>query len=210
MADAMRAGMEKAGTIHRTEGSRYRRFAAYLSMVLAACLGLAVSFANAQTGGQGALEGEILDPTRAVIASATITATNQASRVSTTVKSTSAGVYEITPLIPGVYTISVAAKGFRDFEQENIEVNGLTITGYNAVLTVGAEDQTIVVTEAPPQLQTTNATLGGVVTNETYESLPVLMNLSQRDPTAWTACQRPLQTCRAITAWFPFRFPLNP
>src|ERR1700735_1946005 len=70
----------------------------------------------AQTGGQGALEGTITDPTGAVVANATVTATNQASNVSTTRTSSSAGLYEITPLIPGVYTVTVTATGFQAFK----------------------------------------------------------------------------------------------
>jgi len=156
-----------------------------LVFVFILALGFFVFTSKAQTSGQGGLEGTITDSTGAVIPSAAITATNQASGVSTSRQSSSAGAYEIAPLIPGVYTVTVNAKGFQTIRQENIEVNGLTVTGYNAVMTVGRETQTVVVTTAPPQLQTTNATLGGVITNQTYESLPNLMGGQQRDPTAF-------------------------
>ncbi|HXU20111.1 MAG TPA: TonB-dependent receptor [Verrucomicrobiae bacterium] len=156
-----------------------------LVFVFILTLGFFVFTSQAQTSGQGGLEGTITDSTGAVIPSAAITATNQASGVSTSRQSSSAGAYEIAPLIPGVYTVTVNAKGFQTIRQENIEVNGLTVTGYNAVMTVGRETQTVVVTTAPPQLQTTNATLGGVITNQTYESLPNLMGGQQRDPTAF-------------------------
>jgi hypothetical protein len=149
------------------------------------CFGWTTLVASAQTGGQGALEGTVTDQTKAVIPHAVVVATNQASGVSTTHTTTSAGVYQISPLIPGIYTVTVSAKGFKISEQKNIEVNGMTITGYNATLTVGSEDITMTVTAAPPQLQTTNATLGDVITNKTYESLPVLMGGLQRDPTAF-------------------------
>jgi hypothetical protein len=148
------------------------------------CLGWTTLVVSAQTGGQGALEGTITDQMKAVIPHAVVVATNQASGVSTTHETTSAGVYQISPLIPGIYTVTVSAKGFKISEQKNIEVNGMTITGYNATLTVGSEDITMTVTAAPPQLQTTNSTLGDVITNKTYESLPVLMGGLQRDPTA--------------------------
>ncbi|MFT4111156.1 TonB-dependent receptor domain-containing protein [Silvibacterium sp.] len=169
----------------RSQKPHLRQVASRLICILIAGLGLVTPFAVAQTGGQGAVEGTVTDPQGALVPNATVTATNQATNVSTSIKSSSAGVYEITPLIPGVYTLSVSASGFKDLKQQNIEVNGLTITGYNAVLTLGEQSQTVTVTEAPPQLQTTNATLGGVITNKTYESLPVLMSNAQRDPTAY-------------------------
>jgi uncharacterized membrane protein YeaQ/YmgE (transglycosylase-associated protein family) len=155
-----------------------------LVLLLGVLVGLTAPL-MAQTGGQGALEGSVLDPGGAAVAHATVTAINQASGVASTRSSSSAGVYEITPLIPGIYTITVTADGFETLKQENIEVNGMAITGYNATLKLGAANETVTVTDAPPQLETTNATLGDVITNETYSSLPVLMNNLQRDPTAF-------------------------
>lgn len=109
---------------------------------------------------------------------------DQASNVATIRVSSGSGLYNITPLIPGVYTITVTASGFKVLTQKNIEVNGLTVTGLNIKLSVGSPEQTVTVTEAPPLLQTTNASIGAVITNETYEALPLIMNNQQRDPTS--------------------------
>ncbi len=158
-------------------------------MVLASFLVFGAGWLPAQTGGQGALEGTVTDQAGAVVPNATVTATDQASNVSTTRSSSSAGVYEITPLIPGVYTVTVTAPGFEAFKQQNIEVNGLNATGFNAELQVGSAEQTITVSSAPPELNTTNPTLGGTITNETYESLPNIMNGQQRDPTAFATLE---------------------
>ena len=157
------------------------RSAVMISLVILS--GICISWA--QTGGQGALEGTVVDSVGAVIPHATITATNQASGTASTRITSSAGAYEISPLIPGIYTVIVTAKGFETLRQENIEVNGLTITGFNAKLTIGAVSETITVTEAPAELQTTNATLGTTVTNDTYEKLPFIMSNQQRDATSY-------------------------
>ena len=140
---------------------------------------------RAQTTGQGALEGSVLDPGGAVVPNAVVTAVDQASHVASVRKSSGAGLYSITPLVPGVYNLTVSAPGFETLKQENIEVNGLTVTGLNMTLKVGSENQSVTVTDAPPQLQTTSATVGEVITHETYESLPLVMNNQQRDPTAF-------------------------
>ena len=140
--------------------------------------------ALAQTGGEGALEGTVTDPTGAAIPNAAVTAINQASNVSTARTSTSAGLYSITPLIPGVYTITVTANGFSTLTQKNIEVNGLTVTGFNPKLSPGAVDESVTVSEAPPLLQTTSPSVEAVITQQTYESLPLVMNNQQRDPSA--------------------------
>jgi hypothetical protein len=155
-----------------------------LAIGLFTALGLAIP-AIAQTGGQGAIEGTVTDSTGAVVPNATVTVTDQASKVSTTRSTSSAGLYNIAPLIPDSYTVTVTAKGFQTSKQQNIVVNGLNVTGYNVSLTVGSADQTITVSEAPPALDTTNAQLSTVIDNRTYESLPVLMGGQQRDPTAF-------------------------
>lgn len=139
----------------------------------------------AQTGGQGALEGVVSSSDNAPIASALLTATNEATGVAITRMTSSAGVYQVTPLTPGLYTLQIKANGFESFEQKHIEVNGLSSTGFNIHLGVGAEEQTVIVNDPPPVLQTTNATLGLVITNEVYQSLPILMSNQQRDPAAF-------------------------
>ena len=141
--------------------------------------------ALAQTAGQGALQGTITDPSGAVVPNASVVATAQASGVQTKAASSSAGLYNLTPLAPDLYTVTVTAPGFKVFTQKNIEVNGLNITGFNAKLTLGADNEVVTVSEAPPELQTTSATVGAVLTTETYESLPLIMNNQQRDPTAF-------------------------
>jgi hypothetical protein len=167
--------------IRSIAGSKYQRRS--VATLLAAVFAIAIP-AIAQTGGEGALEGTVTDATGAAIPSATVTATNQASNVKATRASTSAGLYSITPLIPGVYTVTVTAQGFSTLTQKNIEVNGLSVTGFNPKLSPGAVDTSVTVTEAPPQLQTSSATVGDVLTNQVYESLPIIMNGQQRDPTS--------------------------
>ncbi|HZQ43574.1 MAG TPA: carboxypeptidase regulatory-like domain-containing protein [Acidobacteriaceae bacterium] len=158
-----------------------RSFAVLLAVSFLACAGSAVL---AQTGGEGALEGTVTDSTGAAIPNATVTATNQASKVSTTRKSTGAGLYSITPLIPGVYTVTVTVPGFATLTQKNLEVNGLNVTGFNPKLSPGAVDQAVTVTEAPPQLETSSASVSEVITNDVYMSLPLIMNGQQRDPSS--------------------------
>jgi hypothetical protein len=135
----------------------------------------------------------------------------------------------MSPLIPDTYTVTVTAKGFQISKQENLVITGLNVTGYNVSLTVGSTDQTVTVTEAPPALETTNATLGNVIDNRNYESLPLVMNGQQREPTSFATLApraqggarvpifagtgtilarstsmvfpQPCPTCRATIAW---------
>ena len=77
-----------------------------------------VLFFSASTSAQrttGTLRGQVLDPADAVVASATVTATNQETGVSTKIVTTSAGTYSFPSLLPGKYSVAVEASGFKRF-----------------------------------------------------------------------------------------------
>jgi Carboxypeptidase regulatory-like domain/TonB dependent receptor len=143
---------------------------------------------KAQTAGEGAITGTITDSTGAAIPNATVTAIDTATNVSSTRTTTGSGTYLIAPLLPGTYTVTVAAKGFKTLNQQNLHVVALGELGFNPVLSLGEATETVVVTTAPPLLDTESATLGVVMESSTVANLPLQMTTSQqRDPTAFAA-----------------------
>jgi len=146
----------------------------FVALVLIALTMMPLS-ANAQLSGKGAIAGTVTDQTGAVIPDAVVTATDNANGISTSTKSTGSGAFNFSNLDPGVYTVTVTAKGFEKLEQKNIQVNALETQTYNPALTVGAADVEITVSAAPPQLETSNATLGATMENSTYSALPLEM-----------------------------------
>jgi len=156
-------------------------------LVLAICLIWEGRPVAAQLAGQGSMQGTVSDSTGAVIPNATVKVTNTATNVSAVQKSSSAGFYNISPLLPGTYTVQVVAQGFKMLMQDNVVVNALQNRAFDPVLSVGAESQTVTVDAAPPVLDTADATLGLTVENETYANLPIQVNGQQRDPTAFGA-----------------------
>jgi hypothetical protein len=85
---------------------------------------------------------------------------------------------KITPLLPGPYTVTVAAPGFEGYKQENVTVDALATVSLNVKLTVGKANETVTITSAPPILETSDATLGGVMDNQMYSNLPLQMGSS--------------------------------
>ena len=69
----------------------------------------------------------------------------------------------------------VTAAGFEKLTQENVHVNALETFSYSPKLTVGSASETVTVTSAPPQLETSNATLGATMEQEMYSALPIEM-----------------------------------
>src|ERR1035441_8373201 len=108
----------------------------------------------AQTAGEGTITGTVMDGTGAVIANATVTATAIATNTSATRTTSKDGLYSIAPLEPGTYTVTVEAKGFKTLKQENLDVVGLGILGFNPVMAIGEATESVVVTAAPPVLDT--------------------------------------------------------
>jgi hypothetical protein len=66
-----------------------------------------------------------------------------------------------------------------------VHVAPIALTTLDVELTIGAASETVTVTDAPPALDTTNATLGGTIENELYSSLPLAMNGGPRNATAF-------------------------
>jgi hypothetical protein len=161
--------------------------AALLACLMAFC-GLALFGGprlQAQSTSGGGIQGTVTDPTGAVVAKAQVTSTNTDTGVSFTRETTSSGSYSIAPLPVGTYNVEVVAKGFPRLLQENVDVDNASLYGLNLKLSVGSASDTITVTDAPPALDTTDATLGGTIENELYSALPLSMNGGPRDPTAF-------------------------
>jgi hypothetical protein len=156
-------------------------------LVLLAVVILAPLSAMAQLSGKGEITGLVTDKTGAVIPGAEIAATNIATGITTKTTSTGSGDFTFANLDPGVYSIVTTAKSFEKLAQENIHVNAMETQVYNPVLTVGGADVEITVSAAPPQLETSNATLGSTMEQETYSELPIEMgaygNADQRRAT---------------------------
>ena len=182
LSKLFQSGQAASGSMTRMLGFAAWSCMAFLVIAMMAPLG-----ANAQMAGTGEIAGTVTDSTGAVIGGATVTATSVDQNVSTTRTTTGAGDYSITPLTPGEYTLTVTAKGFEKFVQEHVTVNALVTVAVNVKMSIGAAEQTVTVTTAPPVLETTDATLGAVMDNEMYTSLPLEMgaggNADQRRAT---------------------------
>jgi hypothetical protein len=152
------------------------RFVALGCAALLIAVIIAPRTAMAQLAGKGAITGTVTDSSGAVIPNATVAATEDATGITTTTVSTSAGDYHFLDLDPGVYTVVTTAKGFERLAQKNVHVNALESQSYNPVLKVGATSVEITVTSEPPQLETSNAALGATMEQETYAALPIEMN----------------------------------
>jgi Carboxypeptidase regulatory-like domain/TonB dependent receptor len=122
---------------------------------------------------EGAISGTIQDTTGAVVPGAHVTLLNTDQGITLQTTSSSAGVYTFSPVRIGHYKISATAKGFAKTTQENVTVNVAQSLLVNIQLKLGAATETVEVSTAPPLLQTEEASVGQVVTQESVNSLPL-------------------------------------
>jgi hypothetical protein len=122
----------------------------------------------------GILVGVISDQTGAVIAGATVTAKNKATGVERTSTSNQNGEFEIGPLQPGDYEVTVEASGFTKTVQQSATVNVGSRSSLNFSLKPsGTEDIVTISGEAGATIETTNTVVQGVVDNKQLAELPL-------------------------------------
>ncbi len=128
--------------------------------------------AHAQVTG-ATVSGTVTDPSGAVVANATVTATNTATAVARNVTSDSAGLYTIPNLVPGPYDFKVSATGFSTSVQSAVQLAVGQQLQLNFALKVGQTNTEVQVTEAAPQIDLTSSAVSGQVESETVRELPL-------------------------------------
>src|ERR1700676_378439 len=145
-------------------------------MIQVWCLSLAVFLVAAplfSQGNQGRITGTITDQSGGVIAGATVTVKDVQRGVTRTLTTGESGEYNAPNLLPGTYAVRAEAKGFKVVERQNILLEVGKEVRVDLPLQPGETSQTITVTEQLPLVETTNATLGGTLSNETINDLPL-------------------------------------
>jgi hypothetical protein len=133
----------------------------------------------------GSIVGTVTDPQGAVVPSARVIITDKATAHAITMQTTSAGTYASGALAPSQYVVRVEAQGFRTVE-ETIEVQvGVTSSG-NVKVELGQSAQVVEVQAGALQVNTEQATVQGVLSQEQIENLPIngrnYLDLAQLEP----------------------------
>ncbi|HND20250.1 MAG TPA: carboxypeptidase-like regulatory domain-containing protein, partial [Acidobacteriota bacterium] len=141
---------------------------------------LGTSFvASAQTTA-GRLVVTVKDPTDAVVAGATVTATNEGTAQSITVTTNEKGVAIFPQLLVATYTVVAEAEGFQKTQTEGLKIDVGQEYGAVLVLQPGVAENIITVTAGEALVQTTNAELASTVNQKQVQELP----LDGRNPLA--------------------------
>lgn len=117
--------------------------------------------------------GTVTDPTGAVVPDAEVTIRNVATGVTYPTTTNGQGVYRISQLPPGSYTLEVRHPGFASKQTEPFTLVVGESSQQNIGLQTGNVTQTVSVSAASVLLNTESATEGNVIQNQQIEDLPL-------------------------------------
>ena len=124
--------------------------------------------------GSGGISGIVTDSTGAIVPGAKVTARNVATDAKISTVSTGGGLYSFISLAPGSYEISAEEKGFETLVRKNIVVTVDQVTTVNLALHVGSASEVVTVTETTDLLDTSNSTVGQLISAQTIDRVPLL------------------------------------
>jgi hypothetical protein len=137
------------------------------------CAGLLICTPAFPQGDTARISGVVTDQSGGNVAKAAVSITDVARGVSQNLTTDSDGAYVAINLLPGTYTVKVEYKGFKTFERKNILLEVGKDVRIDAVLQTGSTNETITITEEIPMVDTTSTTLGGTISNEIINDLPL-------------------------------------
>ncbi len=121
----------------------------------------------------GHIYGVVTDPSGAVVPGAMVTVTDVARGVSRTLTTDTAGQYSAPSLTPGAYAVKVEAKGFNVVQREDVTVGVGQEVRIDLGLQTGTQTQEVVVTGAPPIINTTSSMISTTIEPKILNDLPL-------------------------------------
>src|SRR5580700_10969346 len=123
---------------------------------------------------RGTILGTVTDAQGAVLAGAKVTVKNVATGLERTTDTSADGSYALPELPIGTYTVTITLTGFQTSVTTGVNVDVAGELRVDAAMKTGQVSTRVEVSaEQLPLVETTSNTLGGVLTSQTVENLPV-------------------------------------
>ncbi len=146
----------------------------FIWVVMATVLLLLVSLpsSHAQTV-TGSIVGTVKDAQGASMANASVTAKSLETGAERSTMTDAAGGYNIVSVPAGAYDVTVTAQGFQTEIQKGLTMTVGAVVRADLSLKVGSVSQQVEVTGEAPQINTSNATISGLVDDSSIRELPL-------------------------------------
>src|SRR5260370_24133113 len=126
----------------------------------------------AQSAASATIVGVVTDSQGAVVPNATVTATNTATGIISSAKTTNSGNYVIPNLSASTYDVKVEAASFASHIAKGVKLNVGDQRDMNFKLAAGTTSQTIEVTSETPLVESTKTDVSSSVTDLDMQNLP--------------------------------------
>lgn len=146
---------------------------AWWIFVLVIAFATAVSQRAAAQTGTAALTGDVTDSQSQVIPGATVTLAHVATGAARVTTSDERGAFRFSNVQPGVYSLKVELSGFKTAIIQRVELQVDTVSRQEVKLEIGGIAETISVVSEITHLNTSDASVGNVMSREQIRSLPV-------------------------------------
>ncbi len=145
----------------------------------------------------GTIEGQVKDASGAVVAHASVTATNTATNVARTSETNSDGAFSFPALIPGNYNVQASLQGFKTETRQGLTLEVTQTVRADFMLQLGQISEKVTVSASAEQLSTDNVTLGTTIDQRRVVDMPLngrdylqLVTLSNNVTTGFSSAQQ--------------------
>ncbi|HEY1658379.1 MAG TPA: TonB-dependent receptor [Candidatus Sulfotelmatobacter sp.] len=121
----------------------------------------------------GSISGVVTDKSGAVVAGASVTATDTLTGVKTTQKTDAKGFYNLPTLAVGTYNLEITQTGFKTFRQTGVVIDANSALRVDASLAVGSINEKVEVSTDAAQVETQSTQMGEVIEGERITSVPL-------------------------------------
>jgi hypothetical protein len=120
----------------------------------------------------GTLSGQVFDPQGATVPNARISVTHQETGVVSDTVTSSAGTWNVPSLIPGRYSVSIQAQGFRTMLRRDVVVLADHENTADAQLQMGGASEVVEVVGSAIEVDTSSSTLNNDFSSQDVQNLP--------------------------------------
>jgi len=148
----------------------------------------------------GSIQGTVTDSSGAVISGARVTATSHSTNASRAVETSETGLYSMTNLVVGDYSVTIDKLGFTEVRFQNVTVTVAQVVALSAKLSVGSVSETVTVsTESLAPIETETSQISNLVDERRIRTC----RCSHATRTSCFSCLP--ARCRRIALWAEFQ-----
>lgn len=172
----MKPAIGKPGVSRRSAKTGFQSIGLIASLLLA--LAVMVPSSLFAQGTTGSITGTVTDASNAAIPGATVTIQNLGTSYVRVVTTGDNGMYTVTSLLPGRYSVKVEKSAFKTYIRTDLTLQINQVLGIDIQLQVGGQNETVQVTTQAPVIQTEDSSVGQVIDSQSIQNTPLNGRLS--------------------------------